>query len=392
MYDPNDITYIGITDFRDIRHTFGILHSDRFMHLYILGKTTAGKSNLILTLCIQDIKKNNAGIFLCDVHGDLIDVILKHVPQHRKKDIIYLDIPNPNLNIGYNPLKKVSYEKRSLVVSGILESFKKLWSASWGLRLENLIRMALLGLLDQPSAKLTDIIRILQDVDYRKRAIPNIVNPDVRRFFLKELPELSSAALSPVLSKIGALLVHPSIKRFLVDNTDSLSLFNAINEKKIVLVNINKGILGGDVTHILGSLLISGIYNSALARVIIPEKQRSPFHVYLDEFQYYTTNISDMFSELRKYKVSMTIAHHYLKEISDDLRHGILGAVGTICCFRISALDAEYMQKQQFKEYSPLSVGDYVYLPNHSIIISLMIQGKPSKPFTAKTLYYKTIL
>ncbi|WP_292942877.1 DUF87 domain-containing protein [Olleya sp. UBA1516] len=392
MFEPKIISYIGITDFRDIRHKFGIFQADRFMHTYILGKTTSGKSNLILTLCLQDIKRNNAGVFLCDVHGDLIETLLQHIPEHRKKDIIYLDIPNPKLVIGYNPIKKVNYEMRSLVASGILESFKKLWSSSWGLRLENLIRMALLALLDQPKANLKDILRILQDSSYRQACIPNIVNPEVKRFFTKELPQLSSSVLHPVLSKLGSLLVHPSASRFLIDNPDSLSLFKAMNEKKIVLVNLNKGRLGGDVTHILGSILISGIYNSSLARVILPETKRVPFHVYLDEFQYYTTNISDMFSELRKFKVSLNIAHHYLQEISDNIRHGILGNVGTVICFRIGANDAEFMTRQQFKEYSPLSIGDYVYLPNRSIIISLMIDGKPSKPFTAKTLYYKDIL
>lgn len=392
MYKPKNISYIGITDFRDVRHRFGILESDRFMHTYILGKTTSGKSNLILTLCIQDIQRNSAGVFLCDVHGDLIETLLKHIPEHRKKDLIYLDIPNPKLKIGYNPIKKVPYEMRSLVASGILESFKKLWSSSWGLRLENLLRMALLALLDQPKANLKDVLRILQDQSYQKTCLQNIVNPEVKRFFLKELPQLSTSVLHPILSKLGALLVHPSASRFLIDNPDSLSLFKAMNEKKIVLVNLNKGRLGGDVTHVLGSILISGIYNSSLARVILPESKRVPFHVYLDEFQYYTTNISDMFSELRKFKVSLNIAHHYLQEISDNLRHGILGNVGTVICFRIGANDAEFMIKQQFKEYSPLTIGDYVYLPNRSIIISLMINGKPSKPFTAKTLYYKDIL
>ena len=392
MRDQNTINYIGITDFRDIRHRFGILEHDRYMHLYLLGKTTTGKSNTILTLCLQDIKKNLSGVFLCDVHGDLIDTLLKHIPEHRKKDLIYLDIPNPNLKIGYNPIKKVPYEMRSLVASGILESFKKLWSSSWGLRLENLLRMAILALLDQPKANLKDVLRILQNLEYQKSCLVHIVNPEVKRFFTEELPQLSSAVLHPILSKLGALLVHPSASRFLLDNPDSLSLFKAMNEKKIVLVNLNKGRLGGDVTHVLGSILISGIYNSALARVVLPEKDRTPFHVYLDEFQYYTTNISDMFSELRKFKVSLNIAHHYLQEISDNLRHGILGNVGTIICFRIGANDAEFMVKQQFKEYSPLSIGDYVYLPNKSIIVSLMIDGKPSKPFTAKTLYYKSIL
>lgn len=393
MHHSNDVTYIGITNFRDWKHRFGILNADRFFHLYILGKTGAGKSNLILSLCLQDIKRGY-GTYVCDVHQNLVQTILKHVPDYRKDDVIYIDLPNPNLTIGYNPLKKVSYEKRSLVASGILESFQKLWSSSWGDRLEHILRMILLSLLDQPSANLRDIIRILQDEDYRKKCIQNTVNKDVRNFLQNQLPKLGTQSLLPVISKVEAFLAHPVAKRFLIENPDSLSLYSAMNEHKIVLVNLNKGLLGNDVVHILGSLLIFGIKNAGMARVALPEATRVkfPFYVYLDEFQYYTVDVSALFSELRKFKISLNIAHHYLAEIPEKTRLGILGNVGTIICFRIGALDAEYMIKQQFKEYSPLSIGDYVYLPNKEIIISLMIDGKPSKPFTAKTLYYKGIL
>lgn len=393
MHSLKDITYIGTTNFRDWKHRFGILNADRFFHLYVLGKTGAGKSNLILSLCLQDIKKG-MGVYVCDVHQDLVHTLVKHIPEYRKKDVLYIDLPNPKLAIGYNPLKKVSYEKRSLVASAILESFQKLWSGSWGDRLENTLRMIILCLLDQPKANLRDIVRILQDDDFRKACIKHTVNKDVRSYLEKQLPKLGMQTLLPVLSKVEAFLAHPVVKRFLIDNPDSLSLYRAMNDRKIVLVNLNKGLLGNDVVHLIGSLLIFGIKHAGMTRVSLPKatRLRQPFHVYLDEFQYYTVDISDMFSELRKFQISLNIAHHYLAEIPEKTRLGILGNVGTIICFRIGALDAEHMIKQQFKEYSPLTIGDYVYLPNKEIIISLMIDGKPSKPFTAKTLYYKAIL
>ena len=391
MYTPKDITYIGKTNFRDRKHRFGILNADRFFHLYILGKTGAGKSNLILSLCLQDIKKGN-GIYICDVHGDLIHTVLENIPEYRKKDVVYIDLPNPKLTIGYNPLKKVSYEKRSLVASGILDSFQKLWSSSWGDRLQHNIRMILLCLLDQPKANLRDMVRVLQDDSYRQFCLKHIINPDVKRFIEKDIPSLGKQALFPVISKVEAFLAHPVVKRFLIENPDSLSLYKVMQEQKIVLVNLNRGLLGNDIVHILGSLLIFGIKNAGMARSGKSAQIMKAFHVYLDEFQYYTVDISDMFSELRKFHISLNIAHHYLQEIPEKTRLGILGNVGSIICFRLGAIDSEYMIKQQFKEYSPLTVGDYVYLPNREIIISLMIKGKPSKPFTAETLYYKGIL
>jgi type IV secretory pathway TraG/TraD family ATPase VirD4 len=389
--NPN-ITYFAVTNWRDRKDLFGIKQEDRAFHTYILGKTGAGKSNLLITKILQDIKhKRGACVF--DVHGDLIKTVSLHVPNYRKQDLIYLNIPDGNLTFGYNPLKRVSYEKRSLVASAILDSFQKLWSGAWGIKMEHILRYILLTLLDQPKANMRDIIRILQDEEYRKKCIKNVVNPDVKNFWIKEYDKYGKNDVTPILNKVGAFLVHPTIKRLLIDNADSLSFRKIMDEKKILLVNISKGSLGVDVANILGSLLLSTLTSAAFNRIDLEEDKRVPFHIYLDEFQNYTNKtLTEMLSELRKFKVTLTLAHQYLHQLSDDIRYGVLGNVGTVICFRIGAVDAEYMLMEHYIEFLPLTLGDYVNMKNHHVYVKLMIDGKPSKPFSAITVHYKTIL
>ena len=389
--NPN-ITYFAITSWRNQKDLFGIKQKDRAFHTYILGKTGAGKSNLLITKILQDIKYNR-GACVFDVHGDLIHTVASHIPYYRKKDVIYLNIPDNNLKLGYNPLKRVSYEKRSLVASAVLDSFQKLWGGAWGIKMEHILRYILLTLLDQPKANMRDIIRVLQDDDYRKKCINNVVNPDVINFWIKEFDKYGKNDVAPILNKVGAFLVHPTIKRLLIDNADSLSFRKIMDEKKILLINLSKGALGVDVTNILGSLLLSTLTSAAFNRIDTKEHLRVPFHIYLDEFQNYTNKtLTDMLSELRKFKVTLTLAHQYLHQLSDDIRHGVLGNVGTVICFRVGAVDAEYMLMELFIEHLPLNIGDYVSMENHHIYVKLMIDGKPSKTFSAITVHYKTIL
>ena len=389
--NPN-ITYFAITNWRDRKDLFGIKQEDRAFHTYILGKTGAGKSNLLITKILQDIK-HNRGACVFDVHGDLIKTVSSNIPHYRKKDIIYLNIPDRNLRLGYNPLKRVSYEKRSLVASAILDSFQKLWGGAWGIKMEHILRYILLTLLDQPKANMRDIVRILQEEAYRKKCIKNVVNPDVKNFWMKEYEKYGKNDVTPILNKVGAFLVHPTIKRLLIDNADSLSFRKIMDEKKILLVNLSKGALGVDVANILGSLLLSTITSASFNRIDTKEHLRVPFHLYLDEFQNYTNKtLTEMLSELRKFKVTLTLAHQYLHQLSDDIRHGVLGNVGTVICFRIGAVDAEYMLLEHYIEFLPLTLGDYVNMENYHVYVKLMIDGKPSKPFSAITVHYKTLL
>ncbi len=387
----SDITYFAKTNFRDQKNLFGIKQSDRAYHTYIVGKTGTGKTNLLKTKILQDIKFNR-GLCLFDIHGDLIEEIQHRLPQGKKGDVVFLNVPDPHLSIGYNPLKRVSYEKRSLIASSILETFERLNDTkSWGAKLSHILRFVLLSLLDQPHADFSDILRIIRDKAYRKDCLKNIINEDVKEFWTKEFYQYTKFDLVPIYNKIGGFLAHPAIRRLLVENDDSLSLRKIMDGKKILLVNLSKGAIGSDTANLLGSLLLSSITAASFSRIDTVEEERVPFYIYLDEFQNYVNpSLVNMLSELRKFKVSLILAHQYLNQLDMDIKNAVLGNVGTLISFRLGAGDAQAMMNELFREYQPIfSIGDYVHLPNYHIYLSLMIDGKPSRPFSATTIRYE---
>ena len=391
----HNISYFARTNFRNSRKVFGIKQTDRAYSVLVMGKTGTGKSNLLLSKIIQDLK-HNRGLCVFDIHNDLIPVILENVPEQRKMDIVYLDIASPDLKLGYNPLRKVSYEKRSLVANSLLESFQKLFASAWGVRLENILRHILLTLLDQPRANVQDIMRILLDERYRKTCISKVVNPDIKLFWLQEFPRYSKHDLVPILGKISALLAHPAVKRVLIENKQNISFRDVMDNKKILLINLNKGALGMDIAYLLGSLLLSSLTTAGFSRTDTLIEKRNPFYVYADEFSQYTSlSIVNMLSELRKFKIYLVIAFQYLSQLTPEIRDSVFGNVGTIICFRISAQDADYMLKELYKNESRLSklvTGDFVDLPNYHVWVKLMIDKAPSKPFSATTLPYTNFI
>lgn len=383
QHGNKDITYFAETSWRSDRRRFGIKQADRLMHTYILGKTGTGKSTCLETMILQDIEAGR-GCCLLDPHGDLVEKIVKAIPEHRKNDLIHFNIPDPSLKLRYNPFKCVSFEKRSLVASGILEVFSKLWDSAWGVKLEHILRYAILTLLDQPKATIADISEILLNKDFRRQALFNVKSEIVKKFWKREFNEYNKYDLLPVLNKIGGMLVHPVIRRVLIENSEEVSLRKAMDEKKIVLVNLSKGHLGEDAAHILGALFVTSIASAAFSRVDTPEENRVPFMVYMDEFHNFTTlSLVNMFSELRKFKVGMTLAHQYMNQLDDDIKSAVLGNAGTVISFRIGTEDAMHMAKEMYPEFD---VEDFINLPNYKIYLKLMIDGRPSRPFSAITL------
>lgn len=375
-----DITYFATTNFRNQNKRFGIYQADRLMHTHIVGASGTGKSTLIKTMIMQDIEAGR-GCCLIDPHADLVASVLASVPEHRKQDVIYFDIPSRELDLRYNPLKPVSYEKRSLVASGLLEVLEKLWSSAWGVKLEHILRNCILTLLDQPHATIEGIPKLLLDSSFRKQAIPNIVNEKLRDFWRKEFPHYTKYDLLPVLNKVGGLLSHPVIKRVLIENPNEVSLRKAMDEGKVVLVNLSKGHLGDDVSKILGAFFVSSLGMAAYSRADQPEQARRPFHIFIDEFHNFTTlSLVNMFSELRKFKLSMTVAHQYLAQLETEIRSAVFGNVGTIISFRLGAEDAYFMAKEMHPVFG---VEDFINLPNFNIYLQLMICGRKSKGFSS---------
>jgi type IV secretory pathway TraG/TraD family ATPase VirD4 len=383
----NRITYFAKTNFRNEEKRFGIKRADRRAHVYALGKSGTGKSTLLETLIRQDIE-NGEGLALLDPHGDLVETVLKAVPEKRKHDLIYFNVPDRGNPLGFNPLERVAPEKRSLAAAGLLDAFKKIWSDSWGPRLEHVLRNAFLALLEQPEATLADVLRLLDDHVFRREVSSRVYNSQVRDFWLREYENyplrLRAEAIAPIQNKVGAFLTDPLLNRILTQKRSDFDLRRVMDEEKILLVNLAKGKIGADASALLGALLVSKIGLVGLSRADVQEENRRDFYLYLDEFQNLATqSLANMLSELRKYRVNMILSHQYLSQLDPQVKDAILGNTGTIISFRLGLTDAE-MPAGEF--YPFFSAKDLINLPNYHVYLRLMIDGVVSQPFSAETL------
>lgn len=267
-----DVSYFAKTNFREEGKLFGIYQKDRLLHTYILGKTGVGKTNLLTTLILQDIIHGRS-VCVFDVHGDLIHTILEHLPLQRKHDLLFLDIPNPKMDYRYNPLKKVSYEKRSLVVSGILDTFKKLWKGAWGVKLEHILRYVLLTLLDQERADFTDIPRLIHDSAYRQRCMAHIVNDDVRSFWDNEFEKYTKNDLIPILNKVGAFLESLNI----IDTPSFASDADVSTDGNTLYVADNNSLQIIDITDVSSPVTLGSYTGSNMQSVVVSDDQNTAY-------------------------------------------------------------------------------------------------------------------
>jgi len=322
-----------------------------------------------------------------DPHGQLVEEILAAVPEARSRDVRYLNIPDPTQSIRFNPLEVTSPLRRPLVASGIMDVFKKIWPEAWGVRLEHLLRNCLLTLLDQPAATLADVLRLIDDADFRRSAIDHVSNGQVRRFWLQEFSQYPvryrAEAAAPIQNKLGAFLANPLLRRVLCDSAEGVNLRQMMDSGSVLLVNLAKGKIGEDASSLMGSLLVSQIGAAGLSRADVPEGTRRDFYLYLDEFQTFTTrSLAGMLSELRKYRVNLVLANQYLSQVDPQILDAILGNVGTTITFRVGSDDASFLAK----DFGPITASDIMNLGNYEMFVKLMIGGRTSEPFSATTI------
>lgn len=307
--DPfDDVSYFARTNFRSDNRLFGIKQADRMYHFYVFGKSGSGKTTLLKTLMMQDVQASRGFCFL-DVHGDasreIVQTIEQNFPVTR---LIYFDVTDPNIAFGYNPLRSVSADKRSLVASNILEIFHRQWKSAWGMKMEHILRMVLLTLLDQPKANFSDILRILHDANFRIQCQAHVSSGAIDTFWEQEFPKYKPNDLLPIMNKLGGFLSHRVVRKVLVENDKQLSLRQVIDSKHVLVINLAKGQVGSDVANILGGLLLTSLSSAVFSRIDTPEKERTPYFLYIDEFQTISGNelISELLAQVRKFRLGLS--------------------------------------------------------------------------------------
>lgn len=381
----DEITFFAETDFRNERRRFGIRRRDRRSHMYLLGRTGMGKSTVLETLIASDLAAGN-GLALVDPHGDLAAKVRTRIPEDRVSHLI--DFDPATRPIGYNPLRVTEPARRYLAVSGIVSAFRKVWSESWGPRMEHILRHALMALAEFPGSSLVDLPRLLTDQPFRRAVLAGVSDAQVRGFWQAEFdryaPNFRGEAVAPILNKIGAFLASPVARAVVGDRSAALDLRSVMDEGKILIASLSKGRLGEDTSTLLGALLVSGFEQAALGRADTPEDDRRDFYLYIDEVHNFTTlSLAGMLQEARKYRLNLILAHQYLEQLDERVQLAVLGNAGTLIAFRVGARDAKILADEFFPEFS---VEDLVSLPRGRIYLRLMIDGVVSRGFSAKTV------
>lgn len=387
MSPQNEITFFAKTNFRNQERVFGIKTDDRRRHMYVIGKTGMGKTNLLENLAIQDIQKGH-GIAFIDPHGDTAEKLIKAIPANRLNDVIYFNPADQDFPIAFNVLEKVDNEYRHLVASGLVGVFKKIWADSWGPRLEYILRNAIMALLEYPGSTLLGVTRILVDKNYRDRVVEKVTDPVIKSFWVDEFSKWDARVLqeviSPIQNKVGQFLSSSLIRNIVGQTVSTFDVRTAMDSKKIIIMNLSKGRVGEDNSALLGAMMITKIQLAAMGRVDIPEETRNDFYLYVDEFQNFATeSFANILSEARKYHLNLILANQYVNQIDERVRDAIFGNAGSIISFRVGAMDAEFLEK----EFEPVfTANDIVNLPKFQIYLKLMIDGIAGDAFSATTL------
>ena len=383
--NPDDrVTVFAQTTFRHQRVNFGIKQDDRRRHMYLIGKTGMGKSTMIENMIIDDIR-NGRGVGLVDPHGDLAEKVIKFIAPERINDVVYFNPADTENPIAFNILENVNPEHKSLVASGLVGVFKKIWADSWGPRLEYILINAILALLDYPGSTLLGVTRMLVDNKYRKKVVAQIQNPVVKMFWVEEYNNYSekfrTEAIAPIQNKVGQFLSSMVIRNIVGQSKSTVDMREIMDNRKILIMNLSKGRIGEENSALMGAMMITKIQLAAMSRVDTPEKEREDFYLYVDEFQNFATeSFADILSEARKYRLDLTLAHQYIEQLEDEVRAAVFGNVGTIVSFRVGSIDSEELEK----EFGPtFTAEDLVNLSKYTTYMRLMIDGVASDPFSA---------
>ncbi len=395
---PKDIKeegiLLGVNNYQGQETKINLSEEDRLRHFYTIGQTGTGKTTLLKNMINQDIK-NGEGLCMIDPHGADVEDILKNIPQERCEDVIYFDPAYMEKSMGLNMFEyNPDYpEQKTFVVNEIFNIFQKLYAnvpESMGPMFEQYFRNAAALILEDPESgsTLLDISRVLSDDAFREFKLSKSNNPIVNQFWqgiaTQTTGESQLSNIVPyITSKTDVFAANDIMRPIIGQQKSSFDFKNIMDEKKILLVNLSKGRLGELNSHLLGLIVVGKILMAALSRTNAPNNY-SPFYLYIDEFQNVTTSsITTILSEARKYQLSLNIAHQFIAQLNDDIRDAVFGNVGSMAAFRVGSEDAEFLEK---KLEPTFTAKDLISIENRNAIVSMLVDGQPTKPFNIETM------
>ncbi|MEK7164244.1 MAG: type IV secretion system DNA-binding domain-containing protein, partial [Patescibacteria group bacterium] len=351
---PDHGLYLGKSVYRGVTRPVFMGEEDRQRHTYIIGRTGTGKTELLKSMILQDIREGK-GVCLIDPH-DLAEDLLGYIPADRAEDVIYFDPGDTERPMGLNMIEANSDKERHFIASSIIGLMYKLYdphkTGIIGPRFEHAIRNGMLTVLDAiPDGTFIEVVQALQRPDFVQEMLPRVKDPIVRRYWTDQIAQTSdfhkSEVLDYIVSKFGRFVTDKMIRVIIGQGKSVINFRKAMDEGKILIVNLNKGRIGEENSNFLGLILVPRILMAALSRADIPEGQRRPFYLYVDEFQNFATpDFATILSEARKYKLNLTVANQFIGQMEEEVKNAIFGNVGTIMTFRTGVTDANFLQHE----------------------------------------------
>lgn len=384
--------HIGQNAHRGKVRPIGFGGDDRLRHMYMIGKTGVGKSTVFQNMCLQDIRAGS-GVCFIDPHGESIEWLLERLPEERLSDVVLFDPSDTDFPFGLNLLEAHDEFEKDFLVNECIQIFYKLFdpkrSGVIGPQFEHWLRNAALTVMaGREGGSLVEIPRLFVDHEYEKKKRAELTDPLVIDFWTKQMASTSafhkSEMLNYFMSKFGPFINNVMMRNIIGQRVSSFEFDSLMNNKSILLCNLSKGKIGEINAHMLGLILVSRLQVAVLRRAQKESSARTPFYLYVDEFQNFTTDsFSQLLSESRKYGLGMHLTNQYFSQLPETVRDSVLGNVGTIVSFAVGAEDAEMLAK----EFAPaVQALDVMSLPRFDFYIKLMIEGKTSEAFSGTAL------
>jgi type IV secretory pathway TraG/TraD family ATPase VirD4 len=384
---PMSGLYLGKSRYRGVERPIFVGEDDRRRHMYIIGKTGTGKSQLLEEMIIQDIKAGK-GIAVVDPHGDLIDGVLSRIPASRAEDVIYFDPSDSERPMGLNMLEAKTEEQKHFVVTSIVGLMYKLYdpmkTGIIGPRFEHAIRNAMLTVMVEPGNTFVEVVRVLTDSAFVQELLPKLTDPIIRRYWTDQIAQTAdfhkSEVLDYIVSKFGRFVTNKLMRNIIGQSKSSFEFRQVMDEGKILLVNLAKGKIGEENSNFLGLILVPRILISAMSRQEIPESERKDFYLYVDEFQNFATpDFAQILSEARKYRLNLIVANQFIGQMEEEVKNAVFGNVGTVVSFRVGVTDANYLQH----EFQPtFNEADLINIDKFNAYVKTNVKNEPVKPFS----------
>ncbi|MFZ2025479.1 MAG: DUF87 domain-containing protein [Microgenomates group bacterium] len=387
MSIPESGMFLGMSKYRGIERPIYLGEDDRRRHMYVIGKTGTGKSQLLEELVMQDINAGR-GVAVIDPHGDLISGILNRMPVSRAEDVIYFDPSDTERPMGLNMLEAQTEEQKHFVVTSIVGLMYKLYdpmkTGIIGPRFEHAIRNAMLTVMAEPGNTFVEVVRILTDPSFVQELLPKVNDPMIRRYWTDQIAQTAdfhkSEVLDYIVSKFGRFVTNKLMRNIIGQSESSFDFRKVMDDGKILLVNLAKGKLGEENSNFLGLILVPRILVAAMSRQEIPEEKRRDFYLYVDEFQNFATpDFAQILSEARKYRLNLVVANQFIGQMEEEVKNAVFGNVGTLVAFRVGVTDANYLQH----EFQPtFNESDLINIDKYNSYIKTIVKNEPMKPFS----------